>query len=166
MSHRFPAQFNGQMNETAHIITAATALVAVIVGPIVSLWVARRQIRASVISANRQAWVNALRESIAEFLSQVNLASSIQRAGGNDEAVFERTQRIMQLNCTIDLLINPKESDHADLARLITEATNAMTGPLGNEADEPQKWDERNRKITELSQRILKHEWERVKRGD
>lgn len=42
------------MNDTVSIITAATALLAVLVGPIISVHIARRQIRASVVSANRQ----------------------------------------------------------------------------------------------------------------
>jgi len=45
---------------TTQIITTSTALVAVIVGPFVTMRVARRQIKASVVSANQQAWINAL----------------------------------------------------------------------------------------------------------
>lgn len=154
------------MNNTVQIITAATALAAVIVGPGVSIWVTKRQIRASVVSTNRQTWLNDLRNSIAEYLAEVNLASSIKHAGGHDEYGLQRIRRIMQLNHQIDLLINPKESDHAELAKLIGEATDAMTGILGSEADTSQKWDDRNRSITDISQRILKREWDRVKRGD
>lgn len=154
------------MSDTVQFITAATALVAVMVGPAVSLWVARRQIRASVVSSNRQAWINDLRSSIAEFLAEVNLASSIKQAGGHDEKWIERMQKIMQLNHKIDLLINPKESDHANLANLIGEATNAMAGAIRPKADTSDEWDKRNQRITELSQRILKREWDRVKLGD
>src|SRR5277367_5082703 len=47
------------------IISSLTALVAVIVGPLIQLRVAKRQIRSTTISANRQAWINTLRDNLA-----------------------------------------------------------------------------------------------------
>jgi hypothetical protein len=44
--------------EALAILSAATALIAVVLGPLVSLWAARRQSRVTVLSANRQAWIN------------------------------------------------------------------------------------------------------------
>ena len=54
------------MSEVTATLTAATALVAVIVGPVISVYVARRQIRASAVLKNRQSWINALRDAIVE----------------------------------------------------------------------------------------------------
>ena len=67
---------------TPQWLTAVTALVAVIVGPLISLFIAkqqnatnryalRKQIEASTVSANRQTWINTLRDSIAEVQSLV-----------------------------------------------------------------------------------------------
>jgi hypothetical protein len=50
---------------TIAFVTACTALISAIVGPAVSYVVARRQIRASVISNNRERWTEALRDSVA-----------------------------------------------------------------------------------------------------
>ena len=51
------------------VISACTALVASIVGPIVTLSVARRQFNATVLSANRQRWIETLRDMLAELIS-------------------------------------------------------------------------------------------------
>ncbi len=47
---------------TITFITASTALIAGIASPIVSISVARQQFKASVISNNRERWIEALRE--------------------------------------------------------------------------------------------------------
>jgi hypothetical protein len=43
------------------LVSACTALVASVAGPLVTLAVARRQFNANVLSANRQKWIEALR---------------------------------------------------------------------------------------------------------
>ena len=51
------------------LISACTALVASIVAPFVTLSVARRQFNATVLSANRQKWIESLRDLLAELIS-------------------------------------------------------------------------------------------------
>ena len=46
---------------TTEWLLALTALVAVIISPIISIYVVRKQFRASVISPNRQNWINEFR---------------------------------------------------------------------------------------------------------
>ena len=48
-------------------ISAITALVAVIIGPIISWYIAKRQIIASTVTISRQQWINTLRDAIADF---------------------------------------------------------------------------------------------------
>lgn len=48
-------------------ISAATALVASILGSIVTIRVAKRQFNANVLSANRQKWIEMLRDIVAEL---------------------------------------------------------------------------------------------------
>jgi hypothetical protein len=61
-------------------LAAATALAAVVIGPLVTIYatnkqnettlrVARDQISASTVSASRQKWIDSLRDTIAEFLA-------------------------------------------------------------------------------------------------
>jgi hypothetical protein len=47
------------------IASPMIALVAVIVGPLIQLRIAKRQIRSATVSANRQAWINTLRDNLA-----------------------------------------------------------------------------------------------------
>ena len=49
------------------IITALTALVAVIVGPLVALHVAKMQNNVSVLAKSRQEWINTLRDEISQI---------------------------------------------------------------------------------------------------
>jgi len=51
------------------LISASTALVASVIGPFVTLTVAKRQFNATVLSANRQKWIETLRDSLAELAS-------------------------------------------------------------------------------------------------
>lgn len=53
------------------MVSAATALVASIVGPLVTLSVGKRQFAATVLSGKRQRWIDLLRESLADLVSQL-----------------------------------------------------------------------------------------------
>ena len=53
------------------LVSACTALVASIAGPLVTLSVSRRQFSASVLSANRQKWIETLRDQLAEVISLI-----------------------------------------------------------------------------------------------
>ncbi len=53
------------------LISAGTALVASIAGPWVTLTVARRQFSANVVSANRQKWIETMRDLLAELVSLI-----------------------------------------------------------------------------------------------
>jgi len=65
-------------------VTACTALISAIVGPAVSYVVARRRIRASVISNNRERWIDALRDSVAEYVALLLSASIVKQEMGQD----------------------------------------------------------------------------------
>jgi len=51
------------------LLSACTALIATIVGPLVALTVARRQFIATAISGNRHKWIENLRDVLAELIS-------------------------------------------------------------------------------------------------
>ncbi|MCP3902066.1 MAG: hypothetical protein GY715_00400 [Planctomycetes bacterium] len=146
------------------IITAATALVAVAVGPWVAYWVARKQIHASVVSSNRQVWINTLRDVLTEFLAASTMTHSLAAASYADNKSLPRIESLLELARKIELLINPKEADHEKLSDLVSEVANE----LRNAHDEgaTQELQRRQEQIVSLAQDILKREWERVKAGD
>ena len=54
-------------SEAQGLIVATTALTASVLGPFVTLTVARRQFRATVVSSNRQKWIDTFRDRLAEL---------------------------------------------------------------------------------------------------
>jgi hypothetical protein len=154
------------------LVSACTALVASIAGPVVTLLVARRQIKANVLSANRQKWIEALREAIAELLSLLVAALVVKSqwkerwdsgrgALHEDRALLDKLQRMVLTQSKVRLLTNPTEPDHQKLVATIEAALLRLraegTDNAATEAD--------ILRITELAQSILKREWLRVKHG-
>lgn len=154
------------------LVSAATALVASIVGPIVTLAVARRQFNATVVSANRQKWIESLRDMLAELISLLVTALVIKSewqdkwdrgraAFKADPRLMDKLERIVFTQSKITLLINPTESDHTKLIRCIDAALKRLQS---EEATDEQTGAD-IAAITELAQSILRREWQRVKLG-
>jgi hypothetical protein len=97
------------------VISAATALVASITGPLVTLYMGRAQIKAAVRSANRQKWIEEFRDMIAHFCGQV--AASVQVRGKvirdgriaipAEQELIDRFERLVFTSTKIRLMINP-----------------------------------------------------------
>lgn len=157
-------------------IAALTALVAVIVGPIVSLNIAKRQFNANVLSVNRQEWINTLRDQISELVAQtIILRREVEQYRKEPDRIFARTEGVVRCALKIQLLINPKEADHVHLVNsigklmILVAKTAAKTADKVAEKVEDQDMDSQFRvirdEIVSKSQEILKREWERVKEG-
>ena len=154
------------------VISACTALVASIVGPIVTLAVARRQFNATVLSANRQKWIETLRDMIAELTSLLVAALVVKSqwkekwdkgrgALNADSALLEKLERIVLAQSKIRLLLNPTEPDHQRLSHAIDAAFKRLQSEQTVESETEADIET----ITALAQSILKREWQRVKRG-
>lgn len=154
------------------LVSACTALVASIVAPFVTLAVAKRQFAASVLSANRQRWIESLRDTLAELVSLL-VAALVVKANWKDKwdkglpAIaadpkrMEKLQRIVNVQWKVRLLLNPSEPDHQELYRAIEAAFEIVRGEETNEA----ATNAHIETITRLGQAILKREWQRVKSG-
>ena len=149
------------MSEEIQIITAVTALAAVILGPLVSIYVVRVQVRASVVSANRQVWINTLRDTIAEYLAKQAMARNLNHLEHADNQSLSRIEEMLRLNTKIELLANPNEDDHAKLIQLICDLTNTTNR---TNAVSDSEIDASREKIISISQSILKREWTCVKK--
>ncbi len=149
------------------VVSAVTALVAVIVGPLVSIFVAKNQINASVISSNRQAWINRLRDELATLVAIVHHLPSAHVNGSvtTDEAIAEYGKFVEQFQ-VIKLLINPKEIDHQELVRLITSADKKIIESINKKVAAASEFEAAGQRIVAQSQIVLKREWERVKNGN
>lgn len=154
------------------MISAATALVASIAGPLVTLAVGRRQFAATVLSTNRQRWIDTLRESLADLVAQLATVSAIKATWHEkwdkgmgpiaaDPSRIEKLQRLVLVQFRIRLLLNPTEPDHQELYRAIEQAIVRLREE--RPVDEETAADVET--ISKLGQAILKREWQRVKRG-
>jgi hypothetical protein len=155
------------------LISASTALVASVVGPFVTLAVARRQFAATVLSANRQKWIETLRDMVAELISLLVTALVVKAAWQDkwdkgrgalsaDPALREKLERVVLAQAKIRLLINPLEPDHQRFYQAIDTAFKRLQSEETLEAEAEADIET----ITALAQSILKREWQRVKRGN
>ena len=115
------------------LVSACTALVASVVGPLVTLAVAKRQFNATVLSANRQKWIETLRDLLAELISML-VAVYVVKSGwkgkwdkglsavASEPALLPKLERVVLVQWKIRLLLNPTEADHLELSRTIDTA--------------------------------------------
>lgn len=165
--------------ELLSILSLLVALVAAIAGPLITWLVARfqlrlqreqfvrqsqqfgeqiaeqrRQSKQQVISPMRQGWINALRDSVAETLSQASLfhlRSEPPTSGDRDQLAAREAK--------LELLLNPDEIDHRDLLGAVRFVVNSI-GADGKE------FHDGHRKAVALAQKVLKQEWEVTKQGE
>jgi hypothetical protein len=114
-----------------------------------------------VMSGNRQEWINELRNLISSYMAQVDVYQSIFTPSTPIETVKDQLAEILALEIKIALMLNPAENDSIELTKflhLYTQAISreAITQPV----------DFLKGRIVEITQRILKTEWNRVKRGE
>jgi hypothetical protein len=121
-----------------------------------------QQIRANIVSANRQVWINNLRDDLADLAASRKYAGIDIRKKEMLESGFTANQKkllahIEMLRERIRLRLNPAEADHKILVGLIDDFLDAEDGvSITNIGQE----------VTLQAQKVLKAEWERVKRGD
>lgn len=115
----------------AATIAAVTALVAVTVGPFFTF----RASKNSMLGPMRQAWINSLRDTVAEYIASIYISpEQFTGAVSNNDDIrhavevgkrnqLETTYRLKEKIC---LLINPTEPDHQELVRLVECAYGAQ----------------------------------------
>jgi hypothetical protein len=128
------------------LISACTALVASIVAPFVTLSVARRQFNATVLSANRQKWIESLRDLLAELIAlyvgaivvklkwKERWDEGLGPVNANPE-LLEKLERMVLVQAKIRLLINPAETDHQGLYHAIESAFRTLRTEESRKAD-------------------------------
>ncbi|EJE8156781.1 hypothetical protein M5103_004539 [Vibrio alginolyticus] len=149
------------LSDIVSVGALGVAFLALFIAPIVNARISRRQ----VIAPMRQAWINSLRDKLAEILSIVSVArfdivSSIDASTETrDRSLNEdrlRYERLVFLVASIELHINSRESDHQSLVVLLKEISQ---GYHDNNDVEP-----RVAELVELSQKILSDEWKATKK--
>lgn len=125
-----------------------------------TLAVADNQIRATVLSANRQRWIDELRNEIARAIQLLQGMSDVFSKTPIDQKAVDLLRRDFVFSrAKISLLINPTEKDHQDLSQALNDAYDCVNNGDGAYRE----LFDRIANILETSQGILKKEWERVK---
>ena len=153
-------------------LALVVALVAVFFGPLVQLSIANKQIRVATRSTNRQDWINALRDEISEFLGHIaNLDFMLELKDNEpydeiDEDIDELGQALYYHYYKVQLLINPEEKDHEELHEKMNAIENVLWEEKMGKKKRAERLSELMAELTGISQRVLKREWKRVKKGD
>lgn len=159
--------------ETIAIISAAIALVAAggaWAAVLVNRWnaadtiraqvnIAARSSRAAVVSANRQRWIDAIRDDVAEFISvraQMGLLKGhgSMKVAGQDRMLAEARQlrnKAMMLRARVEMRLNHGEDDHLALLAAMDRFDQELT----HESDVA---------LRLAARRIFKAEWTRLKK--
>lgn len=141
--------------------------------------IAKRQI-ADSISSRRQVWIDELRKDASEYLTLIARLQELKRPAPNlceedqkknFEEMATSNARGHELGIRIKLRLNPLEEEHNKLVQLLEALANVCIDPPPNETDEQERLARSNFSkskgdVVSHLQTILKHEWERVKRGD
>jgi hypothetical protein len=155
------------------LLSACTALVASIFGPVIALTIARRQINASVVTSNRQKRIETLRDALSHLIALISGALVVKSkwkdnwdrgrgAMNSDPALLKKFEDLVLATVKIRLLINPTDPDHRQLYEAIADASKRLQAELSMEEETLRDIEV----ITALAQAILKREWQRVKRGN
>lgn len=159
-------------------VTAIATVVAALIAAAMS-FISLTLNKEQKTSEFRQAWIDGLREDLAAFFA---CARSFARAtqelaafgkGSKDGAPLAITEdkvsdiryQIAENRYRIQLRLNAKESEHQILLSLMQIALDAQNKMLAGKGDTAAILDGIEN-AAEHSTRILKSEWERVKRGE
>jgi hypothetical protein len=156
---------------TISMISAATALVASIVGPVVTLLVAKRQFDAQVLSTNRQKWIDTFRNQLSELMAMVMTATVLKEtwpAGTAWREVLARepslrslVERISIASIQISLMAKDDEPLHQEFIVALKRTDELLLDSAPHHAEMHRQFDV----VTALARRIIRSEWGRVKRG-
>lgn len=138
-------------------LSLVVAALAVFFGPLIQLFIAKSQIRATVLSANRQRWIDELRQLLAEFVTLAGELNAVARMKMYDgQNTINKTSKMQLCKTKITLMLNPNEDDHQKLLGLLRDAARGIHSAEDEDRTNIPA-------IIALSQSILKREWVRVK---
>ena len=124
----------------------------------------KNEIKIEVLSKNRQAWINKLRDEISKFIGlsysiiyQRRILNSLAK---DNNYIFKEIAtnlvKLEEVKYKIYLLINPNENNNNKMINILDL--------IGDKVSENQTINDEVSQLVNISQIILKNEWERVKK--
>ena len=150
------------------VLSLLIALLAVLVGPIVSWLIAKRQAQITLsiakrhtISPIRQEWIDKLRKRVAEIMSTSHQYFVAHQGDPSEQGKMiddEPFRKRLFLYREIELMLNPDEDDHKQLLSQLDKISFAI-----GELKTINEFSKAMKEATRLAQKIFKDEWTRVK---
>ena len=126
------------------------------------------------ISDNRQKWIDAIREDIAKFIglsahftSRLKTIEHTKDENKKDELrieLFNSGNELVELYNRISLRLNPKENK--EIINALVSIENFLAGDSDKQRHDVYHMASLTKTLREASQKMLKNEWKRVKRGE
>lgn len=126
--------------------------------------IAKKQITNAGVTQFRQQWIDNLRNSVSDYLSAVDgiIFYSVYVNHHFDIKQSDLIKDLKMKQYKVLLLINPLEKDHIQLVELINEISKLIETPdAGNQKLIKTKIEN----LVNDMQKVLKKEWEVVKKG-
>jgi predicted RNA-binding protein with EMAP domain len=133
-----------------------TILIPIIIGFITYI-IAKKQITNTGITQFRQQWINSLRDTLSLFIARVEY-TIIQE---DNIKIKEAFHEMVEAKFKAEMLLNPNEDDHNALVKKMQEIRHMV---YEDESVE-NKIDDEVEKLLTISKRVLKREWNVVKKG-
>lgn len=121
------------------------------------------------VSEFRQAWIDKLRDDIAEAISAASAITVIvvKPTGNLSDVMFAQWSRLAAALARVELRLNIGEATHQELIACIRDAEGLLHRIDRDSSDYEQgEWLALQSRVIEISQRLLKIEWDRVRYGE
>ena len=150
-----------EVKDIISIGALGVAFLALFIAPFVNARISKRQ----VIAPMRQAWINALRDKVAEFVSIISInrlhicpseSDSPERKIEAHKEDQQRYERLKFLVASVELHINSSETDHTKLVEQLSSIVNDYHDNEDSSA--------KLKILVKLTQKILSDEWKVTKK--
>ena len=144
------------------LIPSVTALLAVILAPLISVHVANKQARLHAIVLDRKDSIKEMRRTFSEFITYLMIVNGERGLGRiNHKEATEKLEKAFRLETELSLMLSSEDADHVIVMKNITEARNRVFRDLDNVYN-PQNWEPHYYEASQAMTRILKVEKQKV----
>jgi hypothetical protein len=152
------------------LAAAATALLGAAVGPFVAARLADRQGRRETVAAYRREWIETLRTRVAELTACAESAAFGLRNYAADDpegwrAYADAVRTVRRLSGEIALTLNQSDPGHVELEALVDGYAETLRRTWNDFDGSVGELLKTGAAVRELTRRISKPEWERIKVG-
>ena len=130
-------------------------------GALLTLWLAKKELYAKTVSANRMAWINVWRENLSKMLACAELLHSHtacaprSMACKNQNIFLQAEKDFYEARGMLAARLNLAEQDHKAMLLLLNNLQYDISA---------EEFVKQREAILALGRKILKPEWERIKK--